>query len=147
MRRRRPAPDDGDPGAATTPESTPVKQTAPQTHGRCRRGTRARRQASAGLAAVRNRVAALVWLAALLCAVVVGLGALLTAFDATNDRNDLVEAVTDAGRTLAGPVGAVFSFEQPDGQPDRDTEVLVNGGLATLCYLVVGRVLDRIVRA
>ncbi len=102
-------------------------------------------QVSDGVTAVRNRIASVVWLIAVLCAVVLAVGALLTALgDNTNDGNPIVAFIHDTARTLDGPFGSIFSFDGKDG---RTKEILVNWGLAALTYLVAGRILDRIIRA
>ena len=96
-----------------------------------------------GTDALRNRIASVVWVVAVLCAVVLALGALLISLDANPD-NALVEFVTDAAKRLDGPFANVFEF---DGEDARTKTRLVNWGLAALAYLIVGRVADRIIRA
>ncbi len=101
-------------------------------------------QVSEGVTAVRNRVASVVWLIAVLCALVLAVGALLAALrDTTNNGNPIVAFINDTARTLDGPFGSIFSFDGKDG---RTKEILVNWGLAALAYLVAGRILDRIIR-
>jgi hypothetical protein len=98
----------------------------------------------------RARVAAGIWMAAVLAAVVLALGALLIALDANMD-NTLVKAVLDVDRAIDGPFWKVFDFYQETkngtrGAPDDVKNHLVNWGLAAAGYLVVGRVLDRLIR-
>ncbi len=96
-----------------------------------------------GTDAIRNRIASIVWLIAVVCAVILALGALLYSLDANPD-NSLVQWVNDTAKRLDGPFADVFSFE---GKDARTKERLVNWGLAALAYLIAGRVADRIIRA
>lgn len=54
-----------------------------------------------------------------------------------NAHNAVVRDVHDAGRTLAGPFGGLFSIK------DAALAMAVNWGLAALVYLVVGGILVR----
>jgi hypothetical protein len=104
-----------------------------------------------GSDAVRSRIASLVWLVCVLAAIILASGALLFAFDA-NMQNDLVTAVIDTAQKLDGPFWRIFEFHTdtkgpgPGPHGDATKEHLVNWGLAAVAYLVVGRVLDRIIR-
>ena len=101
-------------------------------------------QVSAGVSAVRNRIASIVWLIAVLCAVILAIGALLAALsDNINESNPVVEFINETAEALDGPFGNIITFE---GRDDRTKEVLVNWGLAALAYLIVGRILDRLIR-
>ena len=101
-------------------------------------------QVSAGVSAVRNRIASIVWLIAVLCAVILAIGALLAALsDSINESNPVVEFINETAEALDGPFGNIITFE---GRDDRTKEILVNWGLAALAYLIVGRVLDRLIR-
>ncbi len=101
-------------------------------------------QVSAGVSAVRNRIASIVWLIAVLCAVILAIGALLAALsDNINESNPVVEFVNETAGALDGPFGNIITF---DGRDDRTKEVLVDWGLAALAYLIVGRILDRLIR-
>jgi hypothetical protein len=100
--------------------------------------------------AVRTRVAAAIWMAAVAAAVTLSLGALLVALDANQD-NTLVSAVLDLDRAIDGPFWKVFDFYKEtksgaNGPPDDTKNHLVNWGLAAAGYLVVGRFLDRLIR-
>jgi len=99
---------------------------------------------------VRSRIASLVWLLCVLAAIILASGALLFALDA-NMQNDLVKAVIDTAEKLDGPFWRIFEFHTDTKGPgpgphDATKEHLVNWGLAAVAYLVVGRVLDRIIR-
>jgi hypothetical protein len=99
---------------------------------------------------VRARLAAAIWMAAVLAAVALSLGALLVALNANMD-NTLVSAVLKVDRAIDGPFWKVFDFYKEtksgaQGPPDDVKNHLVNWGLAAAGYLVVGRFLDRMIR-
>jgi hypothetical protein len=103
-----------------------------------------------GLNAVRARLAGAIWTAAVLAAVALSLGALLVALSANRD-NALVNAVLDLDQAIDGPFWKVFDFYKEtksgaQGPPDDVKNHLVNWGLAAAGYLVVGRLLDRLIR-
>ncbi|WP_395657730.1 hypothetical protein [Nocardioides sp.] len=95
---------------------------------------------------LRLRIAQLIWLAAVVCALFLAVGALLVALDANLD-NALVRFVLDVAGALDLDVfsrrNGVFTF---DGSDAATKNALTNWGLAAIAYLVVGRVLWRIVR-
>jgi hypothetical protein len=100
--------------------------------------------------AVRVRVAAAIWMGAVLAAVALSLGALLVALKANTD-NSLVSALLDLDHAIDGPFWKVFDFYNETrsgarGAPDDVKNHLVNWGLAAAAYLVVGRCLDRLIR-
>lgn len=66
-------------------------------------------------------------------------GVLLVVLEA-NPANSLVDALLDIARRLVGPFEDVFTFD------DRKLEVAVNWGLALLVYVVVGRVVSKLLR-
>jgi len=119
--------------ATTKPKPAPAKTRAPAT---------AMKRVKGGTDAVRNRIAALVWLVAVLAAVVLAVGALLQALDA-NDANSIVQFFNAAARDIDGPFRDVFRF---DGDNARTKEILVNWGLAAVAYLIAGKILDRVIR-
>jgi hypothetical protein len=97
-------------------------------------------------ATVRTRVAQVVWLVFVVAALFLAIGALCIALDFNRD-NALVAFVLD---------GAAFFdldiFSRNDGikqfsGEDADTKnALLNWGIAAVAYLVVGRILERIIR-
>jgi hypothetical protein len=95
---------------------------------------------------VRGRAAQAVWLAAVLCALVLAVGALLIALDANRD-NALVKLVLDVADILDLGVfsrgNGIFTF---DGADAATKNALANWGLGAVAYLVVGRLLERVVR-
>jgi hypothetical protein len=114
---------------------------------------RGRRAASSGTSklksrsdAVRNKVATVVWLVAVVCALFLAVGALLIALKA-NENNSIVEFIISGAETLDGPFSltdGIFTFaEDEDGQVKS---ALTNWGIAAVVYLVIGKILDRIIR-
>lgn len=105
-----------------------------------------RSRAGSAAAKVRARVAQLIWLACVVCALLLAVGALLVALEA-NPRNALVDFVLRAADAVDL---AVFSREggikEFRGAGSEVKSALVNWGLGAVAWLVVGRILDRIVR-
>jgi hypothetical protein len=112
------------------------------------------RRASAGGAgklkarsdAVRSKVATVVWLLAVVCALFLAVGALLIALKA-NEDNSIVEFIISGAEKLDGPFSltdGIFTF--PDDQDGRVKSALTNWGIAAVVYLVIGKILDRIIR-
>ena len=95
---------------------------------------------------VRLVVAQVVWVAAVVCALVLAVGALLIALDANPD-NALVKLVLDVADVLDLDVfsrgNGIFTFEGADAATKN---ALANWGLAAVAYLVVGRILERVIR-
>jgi hypothetical protein len=95
---------------------------------------------------VRTYLGQLIWLAAVVCALFLAVGALLVALDANPD-NALVRLVLDVADVLDLEVfsrgNGVFTF---DGADAATKNALTNWGLAAVAYLIVGRVLERVVR-
>lgn len=101
---------------------------------------------SLGVDEVRTRLAQLIWLVCVVLALFLAIAALTFALDANGD-NGLVEFVRD-GAAFADL--DVFSLENGikefDGENAETKNALVNYGLGALFWLVIGRVLDRVVR-
>ena len=97
----------------------------------------------------RSTVASVVWLLAVVAALVLAVGALLVALRFNLD-NAAVKAITDLADKI--DLGELKSFEVKKGasasarQDAVIKSVLVNWGIAALFYLVVGKVLDRVIR-
>ena len=98
---------------------------------------------------VRSTIATVVWVAAVLCAVVLAAGALVVALD-FNTKNSLVSFVIDTARSV--DFGEDLKKFTPDGrgaeavQSARTKTALVNWGIAAVVYLVGGKILDRVIR-
>lgn len=118
--------------AAGTPAQTPRKR-------RVRRSSPGPYSVTAVTAHVRNAVATVVFAVAALAALVLVLGAVLTALGA-NEDNVLVAGVLALAGWLQGPFADVFTFA------DAVKQRLVNWGIAAAVYLVVGRVAERLIR-
>jgi hypothetical protein len=89
---------------------------------------------------VRSRLASAVWLVAVLCALVLALGALIVALKMNQD-NTIVGFVIDTAKRLD-----FGSFKDFTGKNAAAKEALTNWGIAALLYLLAGKVLDRVVR-
>jgi hypothetical protein len=98
------------------------------------------------VAQVRTRVAQLVWLVCVVCALLLAVGALLVAFDA-NSQNALVRLVLDGADAVDLGIfsrdNGIKEFTGPDAEVKN---ALLNWGLGAVAYLVVGRILDRVIR-
>jgi hypothetical protein len=100
-----------------------------------RRGTRHPgnvRRLDGGAAAAR-----ILQLIASAVAAVLLVGILLVLLGA-NQQNDIVGAVVDAARWLAGPFANMFELDS------RKTEVAVNWGIAAVAYLVIANLIARV---
>ena len=139
-----PADDSGKRSAKVDPDTTATdKQSkrADRRLGRKEAGAKVKK----GADAIRNRIAAVIWLVAVVCALFLAVGALLIALDA-NQNNVVVQFVLDGAGLLDGPFSrqnGVFTFE---GSNAATKNALVNWGIAAIAYLVVGKIIDRIIR-
>ncbi len=108
--------------------------------------TSEKKSGQSAVAAARVRVAQVLWLVFVLCALLLAVGALLVALDA-NEDNPLVELVVrGAGAVDLGVFSrdnGIFDFRGGNAEVKN---ALVNWGIGAIAYLVVGRILDRIVR-
>lgn len=100
----------------------------------------------AGADAVRSKIASVVWLAAVVCALFLAVGALLIALKA-NEENSIVQFILSGAELLDGPFSldeGIFTF--PDNEDGRVKSALTNWGIAAVVYLVIGKILDRVIR-
>lgn len=115
-----------------------------------RRPTVTASQVKAGSDAVRSRIASVVRTIAIVCAVILGLAAILIALqDNVRSGNPIVQWLTNVSNVLAGPFGDVRDDTFGGGVfnlKSTPREALANWGLAAVVYLVAGRVLDRVIR-
>lgn len=120
------------------------EKTDQKTDEKKRRGSGKKVLAGANL--VRSRLASLVWLVAVVCALFLAVGALLIALKANQD-NAIVSFVLDVADRLDLDVFSreqgIFTFA---GKDAATKDALVNWGIAAIAYLVAGKVLDRIIR-
>ena len=111
--------------------------------------------ASASANRLRNIAASVVWIVAVVCALTLAVGALLVALD-FNRGNAVVDAILNVANSI--DFGEFKDF-QPDvkkgaSAADKDSarqsaetkSVMVNWGIAAIIYLVVGKVLERLLR-
>jgi len=101
---------------------------------------------SAGIARVRTLLAQVIWLLFVVAALFLAVGALLVALDA-NEDNGLVQFVLDGADAV--DLG-VFSVDNGvmkfTGENAEVKNALFNWGVGAVVWLVVGRVLDRVIR-
>lgn len=95
----------------------------------------------AGADAVRSRLASVVWLVAVICALFLAIGALVTALDMNLD-NPILAFINAGAHKL--DFGQFKDFG--DGKNAKVESALVNWGIAAVIYLVVGKILDRLIR-
>lgn len=97
-------------------------------------------------AKIRARLAQLLWLVCALCALLLAVGALLVALDA-NQKNALVDFVLEAADTVdLGVFSRTDGIKQFRGDGADVKNALFNWGLGAIAWLVVGRILDRIIK-
>lgn len=110
--------------------------------------TKARGGGGLPVATIRSKFASVIWIVCVVCALFLAIGALCIALgDTINTENALVAFVLD-GADLVD----VGLFARQDGIVDFSGEnaevknALVNWGLGAVAWLVVGRILERIIR-
>ena len=104
------------------------------------------RSASQTVNKIRTRVAQLVWLLFVICALFLAVGALLIALDA-NQKNGLVDFVLRGADAVdLGIFSRNNGIKEFRGDGADVKNALLNWGLGAVAYLVVGKILDRIIR-
>ncbi len=111
----------------------------PRRRERRRSGTSGHQSWGAATSKARDVLATAVFTLAALVALVLALGAVLTALGA-NEDNVIVAGVLGLAGQFDGPFADIFTFD------DAVKQVLVNWGIAALVYLVVGRIVERVIR-
>jgi hypothetical protein len=106
------------------------------------RGPDTGKKVVAGANALRARIASIVWLIAVICAAVLAVGALIYALG-FDGQNPIVKFILDLADKL--DFGHFKDFKG-NSQSARTKEHLVDWGIAAVIYLVVGKILDRIIR-
>lgn len=95
---------------------------------------------------VREVVAQVVWVLCLLCAVLLAVGALLVALKA-NEGNALVKTVLHGADAVSvGIFDKSNGIKQFTGHDAQVKDALFNWGIGAIAWLVVGRVLERLIR-
>jgi hypothetical protein len=103
-------------------------------------------QGKAGVTRLRTIAAQVIWLLFVLAALFLAVGALLVALDA-NTGNGLVTFVLDGADAVDLGVFSVDNGIMKFTGENADTKnALFNWGLGAVVWLVVGRILDRVVR-
>jgi hypothetical protein len=101
---------------------------------------------SASIAKTRTVLAQVIWLLFVVAALFLAVGALLVALDA-NAENNLVQFVLDGADAVDLGVFSVDNGIMKFTGENADTKnALFNWGLGAVVWLVVGRILDRVVR-
>ncbi len=94
---------------------------------------------------MRSRLASVVWLVAVLAALVLAVSALAVALK-MNPENGIIQVIHDLAARL--DFGVFKEFEGSD-VPESSAAVkfaLVNSGIAAVIWLVVGKILDKLIR-
>jgi hypothetical protein len=95
---------------------------------------------------VRLTLAQVLWLLFLVAALFLAVGALLIAVDANRD-NDLVRFVLEgADRVDLGIFSKDNGIKEFSGANAETKNALFNWGIGAIAWLVVGRILDRMIR-
>ena len=95
---------------------------------------------------VRITLAQVVWLLFVVAALFLAVGALLISVDANRD-NDLVRFVLEgADRVDLGIFSKDNGIKQFSGANAETKNALLNWGVGAVAWLVVGRILDRLIR-
>lgn len=101
----------------------------------------------AGANALRDRIASVVWLIAVVFALILATAALLVALKA-NSGNAIVSFVKDAANALdLGVFSPKHGLFTPKKDPNLIKASLINWGIGAIAYLVVGKLLDRTIRS
>ena len=104
-------------------------------------------RAGEAVAAARVQIARIVKIVFTVIAAMLAIGALLVALRHNlNTDNPIVQFITGFDDVFDGPFsrdGGLFAFQ---GKHHVTLDALVNWGIAALIYLVIGRVLERLIR-
>jgi hypothetical protein len=89
---------------------------------------------------IRSGLASLIWLAAVLAALFLAVGALTVGLD-MNLGNRVIHAINQVAAHID-----FGEFKKYTGQDARQRSALTNWGVAAVVYLVIGKALERLVR-
>ena len=105
-----------------------------------------KRAVAGAVSLVRARLAQVIWLVCVLAALILAVGALLVALKANKD-NDLVSFVLSAAdRVDLGVFSREDGIKQFTGDNAGVKNALFNWGIGAIVWLIVGRILDRLIR-
>jgi hypothetical protein len=108
--------------------------------------TKRKAEVQMNAAKVRVRIAQIVWLVCVVCALFLAVGALCIALDA-NRENDLVRFVLDGANAVdLGIFSRENGIKEFSGENADTKNALFNWGLGAIAWLVVGRIVERIIR-
>ena len=97
---------------------------------------------------IRNLLATAVWVVAVLAAVVLAAGALVIVLD-FNEKNSIVSFFRDTADNI-NFLGELKSFDAGRSAESKQDAlvktVLVNWGICAVVYLIVGKLLERVIR-
>lgn len=111
-----------------------------------RRGKRVGTDVKPRSASLRVRLAQVVWLVCVLAALFLAVGALCIALDANRD-NALVKFILDVANAVdLGVFSRTDGIKQFTGENAATKNALFNWGLCAIAWLVIGRILDRVIR-
>ncbi len=127
-------------GTQQKTEAPVAEKTATTTEPKPEKRRHSGQKVVAGVNVVRSRIASLVWLVAVVCALFLAVGALLVALK-MNQANPIVSFILDMANRLD-----FGTFKDFTGKGAATKEALTNWGIAAVIYLVAGKVLDRIIR-
>jgi hypothetical protein len=102
------------------------------------RGMRRRGRAGGAATAARFQIARVVRLIATVVALILVAGIVLVLLKA-NGSNEIVKAVHDAARWLAGPFDGMFNLS------GKRVETAVNWGVAAVVWFLVGHLIARVI--
>jgi hypothetical protein len=118
-------------------------ETAPRRRGFGFRRRRPGTEGGGGLAAAAIGagviVARIIWLIAILVALVIVLGIAFVVLKA-NMSNSIVSSIHDAAKFLVGPFDGIFKPK------DHRVAIAINWGIAIVVYLIVARLIARLLR-
>jgi hypothetical protein len=133
----------------STPDKAPEKtaeQKAEKKAERRQAAAERRHTASVAVDRVRGLLAQVLWILFLVAALFLAVAALLIALDANRD-NQLVDFVLQgAQRVDLGVFSREDGIKQFGGDNAETKNALFNYGIGAVCWLIVGRIVDRIVR-
>jgi hypothetical protein len=97
-------------------------------------------------ATIRTRIAQVVWLLFVVAALFLALGALCIALDFNQD-NPLVQFVLNGADAVdLGVFSRDDGIKQFTGSNAETKNALFNWGIGAIVYLIVGRILERVIR-
>lgn len=137
-------------GATKSGEATKVEDAKKSEDARARkkreRGERAAERRGEVVAKTRSRVAQLVWLLFVVAALFLAVGALCVALGA-NKGNGAVQFILDGAKFFdLGIFSRSNGIKTFGGDNAATKNALFNWGIAAVLYLVVGRIVERIIR-